>query len=287
MELGTELGQRRQPGKLFFRQPLRFERPQPDTLHAGDGGTGLHRLCQRAVPLHAVKAQVDAAEDDLPIAVLRKSGGGFPQFLRRQAPAASTGIGDDAVAAKTVAPVLYLQKGTGVVRHGVAGQRLEVILCAVAVHGGDPGMVLTQLRQQSRQPAPVFRAKHQVCLRNGGCLIGIRLGITSRQHQQSIRVFPAHLSHGVAQAAVPGCGDGAGVEEENVRLFRLRDHRIAGALQQRLHPGGLTGVHLASECIKITVQVCAIPPHLQKNDGISEKTTGFPQNLCAVFTGFS
>lgn len=78
-----------------------------------------------------------------------------------------------------------------------------------------------------------------------------------------------------------------GVEQENVRLFRLRDHRIAGALQQRLHPGGLTGVHLASECIKITVQVCAIPPHLQKNDGISEKTTGFPQNLCAVFTGFS
>lgn len=87
-----------------------------------------------------------------------------------------------------------------------------------------------------------------VCLRNGGCLVGIRLGITSRQHQQSIRVFPAHLSHGVAQAAVPGCGDGAGVEQENVRLFRAErppySRRFAAETASRRS-------HRCSPCIRM------------------------------------
>ena len=68
-------------------------------------------------------------------------------------------------------------------------------------------------------------------------------------------MFPPDFSHGVVQAAVAGGGDGAGVEQKDVRLLRLGNHGIAGVLQQGLHAGGFTGVHLAAECVKITVQV--------------------------------
>ena len=80
----------------------------------------------------------------------------------------------------------------------------------------------------------------------------------NNQYRQDNGTRPQHppdFSHGVVQAAVAGGGDGAGVEQKDVRLLRLGNHGIAGVLQQGLHAGGFTGVHLAAECVKITVQV--------------------------------
>ena len=197
VELGAELGQGCQSGKLFLGQPFRFERTQPDTLHAGGAGTALHGFCQRAAPLHAVEAQIDAAEDDLPIAVFRKGSGSGGNVFQRKAPAASPCVGNDAVAAKAVAPVLDLQERTGVVRHGVTGEHLEIVLSGIAVHGGDAGVVLAQLGEQCRQTAAVLGADNQIGFGDRRGLFRIRLRIAAGEHQQSIGVFPPDFSHGV------------------------------------------------------------------------------------------
>ena len=254
MELGAELRQRCQPVQHLVRHALRFQRTEADTADSRNGTAQLYRIGKTAAPLHAVEPQIDAAEHQLLIAVLRKGTGGTAQLLRRQRTAAPSGIGDDAVAAKAVAAVLNLEKGTGVVRHDVAGKCLKGVVSGVGIHCATGRVCLLPCFQQLRQTAAPLGAQYQISFGNGLRLFRICLRIAAGEYQKHVRIAAAQFAQSGTGAVVARLCDSAGIEDTDIRLLRGRDNAVSGAAQHGLHGSGFAGVDFAAERQKITVQ---------------------------------
>ncbi len=125
VKLGAELGLPPEPGDGPGVQPLRLQRTEPHAPDAVRFAGGFHRVAEREAEFLPVGGEVDAGQDDFPVAVRGDFGGLPPEVPQRFGADPAARVGDDAVGAEPVAPVLDFHKGARPLVKAADAHRLE------------------------------------------------------------------------------------------------------------------------------------------------------------------
>ena len=250
MEVGTEVVQRRGPAAEVPGDGPGLQGPQAQPHVPRRGG---HRLQQidEACPVPEVLApggDLDAGEDDLPVALLPQPAGLLHSGLYGQGTHRPPSVGDDAVGAEVDAAVLHLQHGPGPLPEAPGGQDLE-LTAAEGLVQLDHRLPLPDRRlQQVQKPHPVPGAGDQVHVQLLH-ILGLCLGVAAAHRHHRVRgQLPGPADHLPGFLVADG-GDGAGVDDVGVRRALEGDQVVAPAEELPLHGLALVLVHLAPQGI--------------------------------------
>ena len=157
------------------------------------------------------------------------------------------GIGDDAVRAEVDAAVLHLQHGAGAFRHAACGQHLE-FPAAQGVVQQRHLLLAAHLLQQVQKCHAVAGTGDEIHVQPRRLLrVGLHVAAAGGHYRVGVQL-PASPDH-LPRLLVADGGDGAGVDDIDVRLFIKRHQRVAPAHQLLLHGLCFILIHLASQGI--------------------------------------
>ena len=194
---------------------------------------------------------MDACEHHFLITLSGQGADLFQHLFRSAGAHPSSGVGDDAVAAKLVAAVLHLDKRPGPVRDPVHMQGFVLIGVGDVDHIGHVLPATAEKFIQNVRQACLLVISHYDIHR--GVLfqrVGGHLHVAARCHHNGIRVhFLGPVQH-LAGFAVRDIGHGAGVDNIYVRLLVKGDDLITAGFQLLLHGLGFVCIYLASKVVK-------------------------------------
>ena len=267
MELRAEVRERRHLFDGFRSDVVEFEGADADPVepHAAGEFDGVGEVLP---DVRAVAAEVDADEDDFPVA-----GRLDPAELRREVfegagTAPPAGSGDDAVGTAAVAAVLDLDERPGPAEELLDGDVLERLVPVVSEDVEDFFRHLF-LRFFGKEPVHVFDdlflvpdPGDDVGFVEGRRLVGVCLDHAAAEDDAGVGGHAAESTDSLAGLLVGYRCHGAGVDDIDIgalRRFRQSEAGAAELLRQRF---GVVFVHFAAEGMEIDLHVLTAFPGL-------------------------
>ena len=251
VELGAQVGKCAQAAAEFLRHHSRLQgtQPHPQLRHSLTDFLNQHRHLRLARQVSAPTGDLDAGEDNLPVAPVRQ----FLRLRHRQLQRGGTdgapGVGDDAVGAEVDAAVLHLQHGPCAFFQASRGQALKFPPAQSVVHLLPVGVGPGGIQKHLHKFLPVSAAADDIDAQRPDGL-RVVLGIAAAHRDHCARVLPAApADHGPVLFVRDG-GDGAGVDDVGIVLFLKGADLAARLFQQLLHGLGLVLIGLAAQGIK-------------------------------------
>lgn len=251
VELGAEIGKSLESAAQRLVDDAGLQGAEADAGLRNGGQDGLEQVAQGAavVPFRAPGGDLDAGDDDLPVALLGQGLGLGHGICQGQRAHRAPGEGDDAVGAEVAAAVLDLEHGPGAAQEPTGGQQLKAVAAQGVVHTdlllpGAGGLV-----HHAQEVLPPGGACHDVHPEPGD-LLRLELGIAAADAEDRRRIQLPAAADDVAVFLVRHGGDGAGIDNIAVAgLFKAADGMPGGG-EPLLHGLGLVLVDLAAQRIK-------------------------------------
>ena len=277
VKVRADLRHGRDPPDKRFRHDARLQGTEADPLDSGDFPDPVHEIQKKAsgfdgvepdrvrlrVPLKAVGADMDPGEHDLPDALLCDLLHFPDDFAGPSAPDPAPGIGDYAVGAELIAPVLDFDKGAcvagrfelhvlvfGPVREVGQGPSAQGAPREIVAGGLSLFELQKELVEKLRDPGLVVVSDREVdgLVRPDPLRVRLHVAAHGDDHRVRIRLFG--LVDHLAALPVRDIGDRAGVDHVHFRLLLKRNGNIAVLLHLLPHYVQFIIVYFASEVVK-------------------------------------
>ncbi len=245
--MGAQIGQGSGPAAEVLCNGPGLQRAQPYPHVPRLPADGLDEAGKPRLPrqVAAPGGDLDAGEDQLPVALLPQAADLPDGGVQRQGPHRSPCVGDDAVGAEVDTPVFHLQHGAGPCRQAPGGQDLEGPAAEGFVQIYDRLLLVGGLLQQVQKFHPVPGAGDEIHIQPLYVLrVGLGVAAADRYHGAGgLLPGPADLPGFL----VADGGDGTGVDDTGVCRALKGNQRVAAGGQLPLHGGGLVLVYLAAK----------------------------------------
>ena len=194
-----------------------FQRTKADSHVTGGLCTGFDNVCQvgLAGQVKAVGSYLNAGEDDFLVAQGGNAGGFRGGIGNGQTSQATSGVGDDAVAAEVDATILNFQHGAGSAGDSACRQLLKVKALEGLVNIGAFLALGGSGDNSFNKVDSVGCAKDDLCADFLG-LLGAYLRIAAADGYDAAGVFVSETADGLAGFSATFGSDGTGVDNDNV-----------------------------------------------------------------------
>ena len=250
MELGADLRHLPEYIAELLRGDHGFQGSQtdsPDAFDFMDHPDGVRKAGLSPFPFLSVGGQVNPRQHDLRKAGIPQAKNFGPQVLQTPRTDRASYGRDNAVCAVIIAAFLELDRRPGMLGNPRDPQRLKAGFRSQRCHRAERLSLFTQLLNQINDPVPVLRSQNQIrsgFFPQGGSLL---LGQAAAENQQAFRVLPFDFPRQLQGFLVSGAGDGAGVDQINLRILLEWDGFVSRRFQQLPHGFRIVLVDLASE----------------------------------------
>jgi hypothetical protein len=245
MQMGTQNVGGRDQLQQPVRNFARIERAQAQPPHRSffQDGFEKRREVQTRRQITAIAAEMNPGEHDLLIAALGERTDLAHDCFRSDAARKPARRRDDAVRAGVIASFLNLQE-----RARVAGQSpgAEHRHAALALNVADRNLLRGTLLDTAEKVVHAVEADDVVDIRYARHFVRAHLRVAAGDEDAGGGTPPLRAPDELPRLPIGAVGDGAGVDDVEIRLVLERDDRVP-PFQTRLDNGGIVLIDLAAE----------------------------------------